>query len=179
MVIALVSMLLEPMLGEDAIWYAILGLPAIFGALTVFPIAAIAKDNFGKSTGVVAAWLIAFMPAHVSHSTWALADHGAFVMLFISMGFMFWFKAIKHSGNERLTKSTSPRISSILQSFSVVATEKRTAMSFAILAGVSFGVTSLAWKGFIVGPASYSWHISSGCFKHVQEKRFYQLLRYS
>ena len=135
--IALVSMLLEPMLGEDAIWYAILGLPAIFGALTVFPIAAIAKDNFGKSTGVVAAWLIAFMPAHVSHSTWALADHDAFVMLFISMGFMFWFKAIKHSGNERLTKSTSPRISSILQSFSVVATEKRTAMSYAVLAGVS------------------------------------------
>ncbi len=151
--IALVSMLLEPMLGEDAIWYAILGLPAIFGALTVFPIAAIAKDNFGKSTGVVAAWLIAFMPAHVSHSTWALADHDAFVMLFISMGFMFWFKAIKHSGNERLTKSTSPRISSILRSFSVVATEKRAAMSYAVLAGVSFGVTSLAWKGFIVGPS--------------------------
>ena len=151
--IALVSMLLEPMLGEDAIWYAILGLPAIFGALTVFPIAAIAKDNFGKSTGVVAAWLIAFMPAHVSHSTWALADHDAFVMLFISMGFMFWFKAIKHSGNERLTKSTSPRISSILRSFSVVATEKRAAMSYAVLAGISFGVTSLAWKGFIVGPS--------------------------
>jgi hypothetical protein len=37
--IALVSMLLEPMLGEDAVWYAILGLPAIYGALTIFPIA--------------------------------------------------------------------------------------------------------------------------------------------
>ncbi len=151
--IALTSMALEPMLGEDAVWFAILGLPAIYGALTVFPIASIARDNFGKSTGVVAAWLIAFMPAHVSHSTWALADHDAFVMLFISMGFMFWFKAIKHSGNERLTRTTSPRISSILRSFSVVAKEKRAAMSFAVLAGVSFGVTSLAWKGFIVGPS--------------------------
>jgi uncharacterized repeat protein (TIGR01451 family) len=151
--IALVSMLLEPMLGDDAVWYAILGLPAIYGALTIFPIASIAKDNFGKSTGVVAAWLIAFMPAHVSHSTWALADHDAFVMLFISMGFMFWFKAIKNSGNERLTKSSSPRIGAILHSFSVVAKEKRSAMSFAILAGVSFGVASLAWKGFVVGPS--------------------------
>ena len=65
-------MLLEPMLGEDAVWYAMLGLPAIYGALTIFPIATIAKDHFGKSAGVVAAWLIAFMPAHVSHSTWAL-----------------------------------------------------------------------------------------------------------
>ena len=151
--IALVSMLLEPMLGEDAVWYAILGLPAIYGALTIFPIAAIAKDNFGKAAGVVAAWLIAFMPAHVSHSTWALADHDAFVMLFISMGFMFWFKAIKNSGNERLTKSSSPKIGAILHSFSVVAREKRSAMSYAVLAGVSFGVASLAWKGFVVGPS--------------------------
>ena len=151
--IALASMALEPMLGPDAVWIAILGLPAIYGALTIFPIAAIAKDNFGKSTGVVAAWLIAFMPAHVSHSTWGLADHDAFVMLFISMGFMFWFKAIKNSGNERLTKTSSPRITDILKSFSVVASEKRSAMSFAVLAGVSFGVASLAWKGFVVGPS--------------------------
>ena len=151
--IALTSMVLEPMLGEDAVWYAILGLPAVYGALTVFPIAAIAKDNFGKATGVIAAWLIAFMPAHVSHSTWALADHDAFVMLFISMGFMFWFKAIKHSGNERLTRTSSPRIGAILSSFSVVASEKRRSMAYAVLAGVSFGVTSLAWKGFVVGPS--------------------------
>ena len=151
--IALVSMALEPMLGDDAVWYAILGLPAIYGALTIFPIAAIARDNFGKATGVVAAWLIAFMPAHVSHSTWALADHDAFVMLFISMGFMFWFKAIKYSGNERLTKTSSPKIGDILYSFSVVAREKRSSMAFAVLAGVSFGVASLAWKGFVVGPS--------------------------
>ena len=151
--IAIVAMLLEPMLGDDAVWYAILGLPAIYGALTILPIAALAKDNFGKATGVVAAWLIAFMPAHVSHSTWALADHDAFVMLFISMGFMFWFKAIKNSGNERLTKTSSPKIGAILHSFSVVAREKRRAMAFAVLAGVSFGVASLAWKGFVVGPS--------------------------
>ena len=151
--IALLAMILEPMLGDDAVWYAILGLPAIYGALTVYPIATIAKDNFGKATGVVAAWLIAFMPAHVSHSTWGLADHDAFVMLFISMGFMFWFKAIKYSGNERLTKTSSPRLSSMLESFSVVAKERRPAMAFAVLAGVSFGVASLAWKGFVVGPS--------------------------
>ena len=30
----------------DAVWYAMLALPAVFGALTVFPIAGIAKDNF-------------------------------------------------------------------------------------------------------------------------------------
>ena len=151
--IAIVAMILEPMLGDDAVWYAILGLPAIYGALTIFPIATIAKDNFGKSAGVVAAWLIAFMPAHVSHSTWALADHDAFVMLFISMGFMFWFKAIQHSGNDRLTRTSAPNLGAIFSSFGVVAREKKSAMGHAILAGVSFGVASLAWKGFVVGPS--------------------------
>ena len=151
--IAIVSMLLEPMLGDDAVWYAMLGLPAVYGALTIFPIATIAKDHFGKSASVVAAWLISFMPAHVSHSTWALADHDAFVMLFISLGFMYWMKAVKFSGSERLTRNSSPRLSDIFASFGVVARERKAAMSFAILAGVSFGVASLGWKGFVVGPS--------------------------
>ncbi len=151
--IAILSMLLEPMLGDDAVWYAMLGLPAVYGALTIFPIATIAKDHFGKSTGVIAAWLISFMPAHVSHSTWALADHDAFVMLFISLGIMYWMKAMKYSGSDRLTRNSSPRLSSILTSFGVVARERKAAMSFAILAGVSFGVASLGWKGFVVGPS--------------------------
>ena len=151
--IAILSMLLEPMLGDDAVWYAMLGLPAVYGALTIFPIATIAKDHFGKSTAVIAAWLISFMPAHVSHSTWALADHDAFVMLFISLGFMYWMKAMKYSGSDRLTKTSSPKLSSILTSFGIVARERKAAMSFAILAGVSFGVASLGWKGFVVGPS--------------------------
>ena len=56
-------------------------------------------------------------------------------------------------GNERLTKTSSPKIGDILHSFSVVAREKRSSMAFAVLAGVSFGVASLAWKGFVVGPS--------------------------
>ena len=60
--------------------------------MTIFPIATIA-ENFSKSAGSCL-WLIAFMPAHVSHSTWGLADHSAFVMLFISMGFAVLVQAI-------------------------------------------------------------------------------------
>ena len=60
---------------------AMLALPAIFGALIVFPMAAIAKDHFGKGAGVIAAWLIAFMPTHVQKSTRAMADHDSYVLL--------------------------------------------------------------------------------------------------
>ena len=50
---------------DESVWYAMTALPAIFGALIVFPMAGIARDNFGKGAGVIAAWLIAFMPTHV------------------------------------------------------------------------------------------------------------------
>jgi len=44
-------------------------------------------------------------------------------------------------------------MSTFLKSFSAVANERQAALSYAVLAGVSFGVVSLGWKGFIVGPA--------------------------
>ena len=152
---ALGAMLLEPFLSnpEDAVWWSMLALPAVYGALTVFPIAAIAKDHFGKGAGVIAAWLIAFMPAHVTHSTWALADHDAFVMLFISIGFMYWLRAVKYAGSVRLTKVTTPHPVSFLKAYADVAQHRQAAMANAVLAGVAFGIVALGWKGFVVGPS--------------------------
>ena len=137
----------------DAVWYAILALPAIFGALTVFPIAGIAKDNFGKGAGVIAAWLIAFMPTHVQKSTWAMADHDSFVLLFLSAAFMFYLRAINAGGDERLSRSTSPSPSGIIKAMSEVLHLRRKASANAIAAGVCFGIVALGWKGFVYGPA--------------------------
>ena len=152
---AIGAMILEPFIGspEDAVWWSMLALPAIYGALTVFPIAAMAKDHFGKGAGVLAAWLIAFMPAHVTHSTWALADHDAFVMLFISIGFMYWLRAVKYSGSARISKTTSAHPLSFVRAFGDVAKHRQAAMANAVLAGVAFGIVALGWKGFVVGPS--------------------------
>ncbi|MEE3084271.1 MAG: STT3 domain-containing protein [Candidatus Thermoplasmatota archaeon] len=149
------AMLLEPFLNtpEDAVWWSMLALPAVYGALTVFPIASMAKDHFGKGAGVLAAWLIAFMPAHVTHSTWALADHDAFVMLFISVGFMYWLRAVKYAGSARISKTTSPHPLSFVRAFHDVAANRQAALANAALAGVAFGIVSLGWKGFVVGPS--------------------------
>ena len=152
---AIGAMVLEPFLSnpEDAVWWSMLALPAIYGALTVFPIAIMAKDHFGKGAGVLAAWLIAFMPAHVTHSTWALADHDAFVMLFISIGFMYWLRAVKYAGSARITKTTSAHPMSFVRAFNDVAQHRQAAMANAALAGVAFGIVALGWKGFVVGPS--------------------------
>lgn len=153
--IAVGAMILEPFLSNpaDAVWFSMLGLPAVYGALTVFPVAAMARDQFGKGAAVLAAWLIAFMPAHVTHSTWGLADHDAFVMLFISLGFMFWLRSVRYAGTSRISRTTSPRPSAFMTAYRDVAQHRQAALANAVLAGVSFGIASLGWKGFVVGPA--------------------------
>ena len=151
--LAIGAMILQPFLGEDAVWWSMLALPAIYGALTILPVATIARDHFGKAAGVIAAWLIAFMPAHVTHSTWGLADHDSFVMLFIALGFMFYLRAVKYAGSERLVRTTSIRPIDMMRAMGAVAQERKYAMSNAVLAGVAFGAASLGWKGFVAGPA--------------------------
>jgi asparagine N-glycosylation enzyme membrane subunit Stt3 len=154
--LAVGAMILTPFLGEnasDAVWWSMLGLPAIYGALTILPVSAIARDHSGKVAGVLAAWLIAFMPAHLTHTTWALADHDAFVLLFITIGFMYWLRAVKYAGSERLSKTTSANLGGLLSSVRDVMTQRQSAFANAVLAGVAFGVASLGWKGFVVGPS--------------------------
>ena len=168
--IAVVATMLEPFFSNgDAVWWAILSLPAVYGTLTILPVAYIAREHINEKAAVVAAWLIAFMPAHVSHTTWALADHDAFIMLFITLGFMFWLRAVKYAGSERLMRSSSPTLLSFATAFKAVAHERRAAFSAAVLAGVSFGIVSLGWKGFVVGPSiiflAYAAQVSLNMFR--------------
>lgn len=152
---ALVAMLLSNLgLSSDAsVWYAMLALPAVFGALIVFPMAGIAKDNFGKGAGVIAAWLIAFMPTHVQKSTWAMADHDSYVLLFLTAAFMFYLRAVNAGGDERLSRHTNASPSGIIKAMSEVLKHRRKASANAIAAGVCFSIVALGWKGFVYGPA--------------------------
>ena len=79
-----------------------------------FPVAAIARDHVSKPAAVIAAWLIAMMPGHISRSTWANADHDAFVMFFMALGFMWFLRAMAAGGDERLTRTTDARPSTVL-----------------------------------------------------------------
>lgn len=154
--LALGGMITAPFLGvqaSEAVWWSVAGLPALYGALTVFPLAALARDQIGKGAGVITAWLIALMPGHVGHSTFALADHDAFVLLFLSLGFHFYLKAVQHGGNERLVKQISWRPKHIFAAMSSVVSQKRTAVGYAILAGMAISTVALGWKGFVYGPA--------------------------
>ena len=58
--LALGGSLLDPFLEgdvHDAAWWSIAGMPAVYGALTVLPIAATCKRFFGTGAGAIGAWL--------------------------------------------------------------------------------------------------------------------------
>nr|AIF15051.1 Oligosaccharyl transferase STT3 subunit family protein (STT3) [uncultured marine group II/III euryarchaeote KM3_69_D10] len=145
------SWLLE-MPAEEAVWWSVAAFPAIFGALLVLPLSEMARRIHSNSAGIVTAWLIALMPGHISHSTFGLADHDAFALLFLSMAFYYWVRAIEGLGAERMfaTPSSNPLylVAGIRESW---RTNPRT-MAYATLSGISFATVALGWKGFVYGP---------------------------
>ena len=152
--LALGGMLLSPLLDmpvEQAVWWSVAGLPAIYGALCVLPIAAIGNRFFGKPTAAVAAWLIALMPGHVGHSTFALADHDAFAILFLSLGFYFWLRAVDDAGDDKLVEGAIWWPSYLLKGVKATFEKRKPAIANAILSGVAFSTVALGWKGFVYG----------------------------
>ena len=93
------SKLLTPFMSEaDAVGYAMQFVPALFGALLVFPVYFIGKILFGKKAGLVAALLIALIPIHISSghgSAYALFDHDSFNLLLYFLTFLFLIKSFK------------------------------------------------------------------------------------
>ena len=153
---ALGGMLLAPILdipAEEAVWWSVAALPVIYGALTVLPMASIGRRFFSKGTGAVAAWLIALMPGHVSKSTFAMSDHDAFVILFLTLGFYFWLKAVEAAGSDRIVPNASWRPSYFFKGVKATLEQRPTAVSNAILAGFAFATVALGWKGFVYGLA--------------------------
>ncbi|HIG99240.1 MAG TPA: hypothetical protein HA258_01550 [Thermoplasmata archaeon] len=118
------SHLLTPFMSEsDALGYAMQFVPALFGALLVFPVYFIGKTLFGKKAGLIAALMISLIPIHISSghgSAFALFDHDSFNLLLYFLTFLFFIKSIKE-------KDTTRRI------------------LYALLAGLPLAALSMVW----------------------------------
>ena len=137
---------------ETSVWWSVASLPAIFGALIVLPIAGLARKLHSNMAGIFAAWLIALMPGHIGHSTFGLADHDAFAMLFLAIAFYYWVKAMDELKNERLFQTPSLSPLYIIAGIRQMWATNPLVMSNATLSGVSFAIVALGWKGFVYGP---------------------------
>lgn len=93
------SRFLVPFMEEiDAVGYSMQFVPALFGALIVFPVYFIGKTLFGKKEGLIAALLIALIPIHIGSghgSAYSLFDHDSLNLLLFFLTFYFLIKGIK------------------------------------------------------------------------------------
>ena len=162
------SWLLE-MPADEATWWSVAAMPAVFGALIVLPLAAIAKNVHSKGAGILTAWLIALMPGHISHATFGLADHDSFALLFLSMAFYYWVRALDELGTERMFQNPSSSPLYLVAGIRETWYRNPRAMAFATLSGISFATVALGWKGFVYGPGilflAYSGQIILNMFR--------------
>ena len=138
--------------GDQMVWWSVSAMPAIYGALILLPLAGIARRVHSNLAGVITAWLIALMPGHIGHSTFALADHDSFALLFISMAFYFWVRAVEGIKDERIFSETSRNPLYLFAGIREMWHRNSLVMSCATLSGISFATAALGWKGFVYGP---------------------------
>jgi asparagine N-glycosylation enzyme membrane subunit Stt3 len=118
------SYLLRPFMSVmDAVGYAMAFVPALFGALLVFPVYFIGKSMFGRKAGLLGAMLIALIPIEVSSghgSAFALFDHDSLNLLLYFFTFLFMLLSIKEKDRVR-------------------------SLFYALLGGVSLAALSMVW----------------------------------
>ena len=147
--IAIIGLALSPFFSstEESVWWAMEVLPAIYGALIIFPVYAIGKAQFGKEAGIIGAFLMGVNSQHVSHSSLALADHDSYIILFGTTAYFFFMKALTVANDKKWVSNWSDwnEIKTGVKRF--VDSEKL-AIGYAGLAGITITMISLSWKGF-------------------------------
>src|SRR2546422_3143774 len=145
----LVGRLFAPLFGDawKAVMFTFLLSTGLFGALTVFPTYALAKEAFGRRAGLVAALLLAISVGHLQRSASTDADHDAFTLFFVVSTFYFFLRALKTMNRKRWVENWFRRdsIASGLRGF---FRENRNSVLYALLAGLCVAVIALAWQGW-------------------------------
>jgi asparagine N-glycosylation enzyme membrane subunit Stt3 len=147
--IAIAGLVLAPFFGDaaESTWWAMEVLPAVYGALIVFPVYAIGRAQFGREAGLLGALFIAVNSGHVSHSTLSLADHDSYIIFFGTCTFFFFMRALTE-GNDARWVADWRSGESIKRGFTDFLQSERLALGYAGLAGITLVLVALSWKGF-------------------------------
>ena len=161
---------------EEAVWWSMAALPAIYGALIILPIAGISTRVHSRTAGIFSAWLIALMPGHISRSTFAMTDHDSFAMLFLALSFYFWIRAISSLEQKNVFEKAESNPLYILAGMRQTWRNNPTVMANATLSGVCFSIMALGWKGFVYGPGilflAYSAQVAINIFRRRDSLEF-------
>ena len=124
---------------------------AIFGVLAIIPTYLIGKEAFNKRAGILAALLLAISAAALSRSHATIAVHDSWTLFFVICAFYFYLRALKTLNRRRWVENwfQGSSVRSGLQAF---FQENRKSVLYALLAGLSVGVTALSWQGWAYVP---------------------------
>ncbi len=148
--IVVMGYILAPFLGGNlasALSYSLIFSSVIWGSLTIFPVYLIGKKAFNRRVGIISAFLMATMPAHMQRSPLTYADHDPFVLFFVVSSIYFLLVALGKL-KEKEWVDDWKNFGSIKKGFGAMARENRTSFLYAGLAGASSMTVALTWKGF-------------------------------
>ena len=147
--IAIIGLTLSPFFSssEESVWWAMEILPAIYGALIIFPVYAIGRAQFGKEAGILGAFFIGVNSQHVGHSSLALADHDSYIILFGTTAYFFFMRALTVANDKKWVSSWTDW-SEIKNGVKQFVLSEKLALGYAGLAGMTITMISMSWKGF-------------------------------
>ncbi|MGD0718163.1 MAG: carboxypeptidase regulatory-like domain-containing protein, partial [Thermoplasmata archaeon] len=147
---AILGIVFAPFFGGNAnvagAWFLDLQAP-LWAALSVFPIYLIGREVGGRRVGLISAIISPFLVASINESVFAYANYLSFYTFIILVALYAYMRAVKAVGSRRWVVSyRSPRsIGTGLRNF---LRYERSAVKWAVFAGVSFGALALAWQGY-------------------------------
>lgn len=109
--------------------------PAVFGALLVFPVFFIGKELSGYKAGIMGAFLIAILPGQLlNRSTLGFADHHIMEVFFTTVMMLFLIMSLKRAEGISFT-------SYINRDWKVI----KSPIIYSVLTGITFGLYLLTW----------------------------------
>jgi len=119
---------------------------AFWAALTIFPVYVIARDMFGKKSGLWAAFFLSVMAGSIERTPVGFSDHDAFYVFFIVLTFLFLMRALRMLNTKTYVKDYFNARSLATGTRDLLADNKK-AFLYAMLASISMTAVALAWKG--------------------------------
>ena len=154
--VAVAGKLMEPFFAAEgnysalqvSTWWAMEWSPAVFGALTVFPIFFIGSALFDRRAGLVAALLWTISTSAIDATGLGLADHDAAIMFFASLAFLFYIQALRQFRGDGHWVARWGDGAAVTSGLGRFFGSRRLGLAYAVLAGVAIGAVGLVWKGF-------------------------------
>lgn len=147
---AITGLFISPLFNGDtdtATWYVFLFSPALWGALTIFPVYFLTRDMFGRKPAMIAAFFMSIMASHVERSPLGFSDHDAMVVFFVVCTIFFLAKAVGHLKDKYWVVSWKNPVD-ITNGIKDFFIQNPVSISYSILCGLSIATVALIWKGF-------------------------------